>query len=491
MRRLSILLLLLCPCKFLAQPQPVPLAASQPPAAPPLSAPPQLSPQAAYDEAVRPLDIVRRAAQNWSDSELAALAVAEDLAKASCLARTPDQFTGEGLLAYARLCAFAQQWQQVKRAGTNYLVAQSAAKPEDKLTGFPNLSLAFDYVIQASLHLNDPVNAFGTAQTMLRTVPYDDLASDAINATVRYVQLIHTDQAIILLLQRQPLILAQLKAHAAPTTVQTQSAHPPLTIHDLYADAIALPAMQQFANDSKAAAASYALLEAALPATLSPDDAILTAALRRQYLLLGSPLPEIPASAWLLDPAFALPPDLNTKFGAGSIFLLFPDWCAQCVTFGQNFTPAATRLNKNGVYFYALLSQADLKPPVPKEAPKLPLKPSPSSAAKTGKPATAAKPETPHVDIQVSVKPIPAAILMGSPTLIVPPNIIDTFVATDFPLIIATDHDGIVRYIRPAPDNALVKDGLIDQIADRILEQWPAPRPQSNPENSHNYDNTR
>lgn len=485
MRRLTILLLLLCFSLAGAQTQPAAQSASTTPSFP--TGLPQLSPQAAYDEAVRPLDIVRRAAQNWSDSELAVLAVAEGLAKTSCLARTPDQFTGEGLLAYARLCAFAQQWPQVKHAGTNYLIAQSAAKPEDKITGFPSLSLAFDYVIQASLHLNDPVNAFGTAQTMLRTVPYDDLASDAINATIRYVQLIHTDQAIILLHQRQPLILAQLKAHAEPSTVQTQSAHPPFTIHDLYSDGIALPAMQQFANDSKAAATSYAELEAALPANLSPDDAILTAALRRQYLLLGAPLPEIPASAWLLDPTFALPPDLNTKFGAGSIFLLFPDWCAQCVTFGQNFTPTAARLNKSGIYFYALLSQADPKPPIPREAPKLPIKP---SAAKTGKSATAAKSELPHVDIQISVKPIPAAILMGSPTLIVPPDIIDTFVATDFPLIIATDHDGIIRYIRPAPDNALVDGGLLDQIAERILEQWPD-SVRSDPRNWRIDDNTR
>jgi hypothetical protein len=434
----------------------------------------QLSPQAAYDEAVHPLDIVRSNAQNWSDSELAALAVAQGLAKTSCLARMPDQFAGEDLLAYARLCALAQQWQQVKRAGTNYLIARNAAKPEDQLTGFPNLSMAFDYVIQASLHLNDPVNAFGTAQTMLRTVPYDALASEATNATVHYVQLIHTDQAIGLLSQRQPLLLALMKAHAVPSAVQEQSVHPPLTIHELYADAIALPAMQQFANDPKAAASAFAELEAVVPATLTPDDAILTAGLRRQYLLLGAPLPQIPASAWLLDPtSFAVPHDLNTKYGGGSVFLLFPDWCAQCVAAGQKFMAAAARLNKSGVYFYGLLAQADPKPPVPLEAPKRPELSTPG--AKGGKAATAAKPETPHVDIQLSVRPIPSILLLNTPTLIVPMETLKTFVASDFPLIIATDHDGIVRYIRPASDNALVEGGLIDQIGDRILEQWPAP----------------
>jgi hypothetical protein len=128
------------------------------------------------------------------------------------------------------------------------------------------------------------------------------------------------------------------------------------------------------------------------------------------------------------------------------------------------------------VYFYALLSQADPKPPVPKEAPKLP-KPATSGGAKEAKPAATAagKAETPHVDVNVSVKPIPSELLLSTPTLIVPMETLNTFVATDFPVIVATDHDGIVRYIRPAPDNALVQGGLIDQIAERILDQWPAP----------------
>jgi hypothetical protein len=221
-------------------------------------------------------------------------------------------------------------------------------------------------------------------------------------------------------------------------------------------------------------------LEEAVPANLPPDDVILIAQLRRQYLLLGAPLPQIPASAWLLDTATFTPPhDLNKRFGSASIFLLFPDWCAQCVAAGQNFMPAATRLNRDGVYFYALLAQADPKPPTPKEAPKLPLKSGASPAAKGAKsPAPAAtKPATPHVEVSIGVKPMASELLLGTPTLIVPTETLNTFVANDVPLIVATDHEGLVRYIRPAPDNALVQGGLIDQIAARILYQWPPPIP--------------
>ena len=455
-----------------APPHPPPPSPSSPASSPQPAL--QLSPQAAYDLAARPLDITRRPVENWSDVEQAALKVATAQAKEACLARTPFQFTGEDLLAYARLCAFAQQWEPVQQAATSYLIAQRTADPAVQATGFPNLAMAFDYEVQASLHLGNHNNAFGTAQTMLRTVPYDDLTSDATNAVARYVQLLQTDQAISLLAQRQPILLALLKANAAPGKAAATSAHPPLSMHELYADAIDLPAMQQFANHTKDAADSFAELEAALPSTLSPDDTIMTGDSRRQYLLLGQRLPAIPATASLLEPPFAAPHDLNTKFGTATVFLLFPNWCAQCVRMGSNFfTTAAARLAPNGVHFYGLLAQADPGLPIPKPAPKVAAKPvSTAAGAKPARPTVPAG-GIPHVEVTISAAPNPAEVLMGTPTLVVPPATIDTFVATDFPLIIVTDFRGIVRYIQPAPDNALVRDGLIDQLADRVTQQWP------------------
>ncbi|HEY4380457.1 MAG TPA: hypothetical protein VGN01_08940 [Acidobacteriaceae bacterium] len=448
-------------------PQPASQAAPAPASQPAL----QLSPQAAYDLAAHPLDITRRPVENWSEVEQAALKVATGQAKNECLARTPYQFTGEDLLAYARLCAFAQQWEPVQQAATSYLIAQKLATPAEQATGFPNLAMAFDYEIQASLHLGNHNNAFGTAQTMLRTVPYDDVTSEATNAVVRYVQLIQTDQAISLLQQRQPLLLALLKAGAAPGPAPAASLHPPLNIHELYADAIDLPSMQQFANRPKDAADSFAELEAALPAAMSPDDTIMTRGLRRQYLLLGAHMPPLNASALLLQAPFTVPRDLNTRFGTASVFLLFPNWCAQCVRMGsQFFATASARLAPNYVHFYGLLAQDD---------PGLPItKPTPKPAAKAVAGARFAKPEavaggTLHVDVQITAAPNPAVMLMGTPTLVVPPATLDTFVAADFPLIIATDFRGIIRYIRPAPDNALVRDALVDQLADRIIQQWP------------------
>jgi hypothetical protein len=448
------------------------------PAQAPSQPTPQLSPQAAYDQATRPLDITRRSAANWSDAELAALAVATAQAKVGCGERTAEQFAGEDLLAFARLCAFAQMWQPVQQAAMFYLVAERGAMPEEKRTGFPNLATAFDYEIQASLHLNDIDNAIENTKTMLRTVPYDEVVEDATNATVRYIQLIYTDQAITLLAQRQPILLAMMKANTpvasgsmGPVKQKVEalpSAHPPLPLHTLYADGIALPAMQQFANQQKAAAGSYAELEAALPAAMSPDDTILTAEIRKQYKLLGQPLPAIASYAWLLDPA-APSPDLTKDFAAATVLLLFPDWCNQCVAMGAKFAPAAKALSENHARFYAVLAQA-AAPPIAKAAPpKPPLKAPAPGAAKS----KAALPEAPHVDIQIGVKPTAALLLSGTPTLAVPNETLATFAATDFPLLIVTDHNGIVRSILTAPENALVANGLTEQLAYHVIDHWP------------------
>jgi hypothetical protein len=93
-------------------------AQSQPPAES------HLPPQAAYDQAIHPLEVTRRSPQNWSEVELAALNVARDQAEVACAARSPAQFTGDDLLGLARLCAFAQQWQPVLQAASKYIQEQ-------------------------------------------------------------------------------------------------------------------------------------------------------------------------------------------------------------------------------------------------------------------------------------------------------------------------------------------------------------------------------
>ena len=160
-----------------------------------------------------------------------------------------------------------------------------------------------------------------------------------------------------------------------------------------------------------------------------------------------------------------MPQDLNTNFGAATVFVLFPDWCAQCVTMALHFPSAAASLKQqnNAVRLYGVLAQADPKPPVAAKAQSQP----------TIKPTLSGDSKVPHQEIQLGIKPTSAALLIGTPTLLVPVGTLNTFVATDFPLVIVVDHGGIVRFLQPADENAVVPGGLVEQVVNHVVQYWP------------------
>jgi hypothetical protein len=456
MRAVVFLLLAAGPSLLNAQEQPKPDA--------------QLSPQAAYDQAVRPLDITRRSPQNWSEVELAALKVAREQAKPACAARNPDEFAGDDLVALAHLCAFAQMWQPVHQAAAKYVLAAQAATAELDSKGMIALATAFDYKVQASLNLNDPDDAVATTQTMLRTVPYDEFASEATNSTLHYIHFIRIPQALQLLAQRQAILLELIKGYALKA--DAPAAQPRLPVHALYADALALPAMQQFTNRLEDAENSYAELEAALPAALSSEDGMFIEEKRRQYLLLGKHLPRLKAMGSLLTPDAPVPDNLNTRFTQANVFLLFPDWCNQCIAMVFNGAARPKQLlEERHALFFPLMAQVD--PPEKRAKPAIKDVPLPPSKSGKG-PQLGSKPgERLHVDQQLAIKSTPDARLEGTPTVIVPMETLDAFAAVDFPLIVATDHNGVVRFVQVAQEDALTPGGEIDQIVMHIADTWP------------------
>jgi hypothetical protein len=419
-------------------------ATAQPPPAPTA---PQLSPQSAYDQVMRPLEITRRAITNWSDAETTALAIAVKQATEACSARTPGQFAGDDLIAYARLCALGQQWPTVLTAATSYITSADASKPQ--------LAQAYAYQVGATLHTNDPKAILADSLAMLNALPYTSITDETLYGALHYLQLAFTPDALTLYAARQHLLLAALRnprPSTSPTATET-----PVPIHTLYAGGLAFAALQQFAGDPQAAAKTVAELDAALPATLEPDDSIPIGETRRQYALLGTRLPAIPLSLSLFSVGET--PRINTNYGASTVLFLFPDWCAQCVRLSQQILPTLFRVSENEVHLYALLAQP--APPVaapPKGPPKptfAKLKPSSTDPTQPEAPKTAAEQ------------------LRGTPTLIVPPATLAQFAATDFPLLIATDSKGIIRFIQPASETALNPGDFLDQITMQIAKQWP------------------
>jgi hypothetical protein len=412
---------------------------------------PQLSPRAAYDDAMHPLDLTRQPISNWSDTEVAALTVAMAHAQADCAARDPETFTGADLIDLAKLCALGLNSPAVIEAATRYIAAD-APKPQ--------LAQAYADLIDAQLHLKDESAAFTSAQTMLTAVPYDTLTAEALDEAISFMQFVYTNDALTLALARQPHLLALLTttATATPTTAAYPDAEPPQSLHDLYADGIALAALQQLDKAPHASiTATLTALNAALPSTLTPDDAIPIDFARRRYALLGQPLPDLTHPTHPTDPhkpvgltSLNIPGKLPVLPAPNAVtaLLLFPDWCAQCIRMATKLPPTVFTVASHEAYLYGLLAQT-----VPPNPP--PTGPAPSTTGFTVADATN--------DIR------------GTPTLIVDSSFLDQFMVNDVPFLIITDTQGILRVLQPVSDDAIIPGGTIDAAIAHVGALWPSP----------------
>ena len=413
---------------------------------------PQASPRAAYDDAMRPLQITRNSIGNWSETETAALGVTIEHAAAECAARDPKTFAGEDLVDLMRLCALGQAWPATVKSANLYIAAKDIAKPR--------LSQAYAALIDALLHLYDEHDAFTASQAILTAVPYDTLTAEVIDEAIAYMQFSFTADAITLATARQPLLLARLQALTTPPesasvgpAVQTAATDPPQSIHELYADGLSFAELQQL--DKQPAAATVAALDAALPATLAPDDALPIAALRRRYAMLGQPLPKIAVTTWPEAKAYLGAEDKAPELPVAhtiTALLLFPDWCAQCVRMGKDFPKGLFMVSGHDAFFYGLLAETYL----PETGKQLPVTP-------TYAPEDA------------------AALLAGTPTLAVNPAVLNQFAVTDPPFLILTDAQGIIRVLQPVTEDAMAPRNTVDSAIALVGRQWgveqPVPKP--------------
>jgi hypothetical protein len=415
----------------------------------------QLPLDAAYTNLLQPPTITRASVDNWPVSELAAPKAAMEQARMECAARSLQTLRGDDLVALARLCSLGQQWSSVTAAARQYIDSSDTPKLL--------LAQAYRLEIDAALHIHDEAAALAASHAMLAAAPYDTTVDEALNEALRYLQLGFMPDALALYAEREPLLIAALRAPRAEPGAPKPSVQP-VSLSALYTDGLAFAALEQFAGKPAEAVATVADLDAALaaaPAPLEPDDALPIADARRQYALLGQPLPRIPLVASLY--AEHETPLIDDNYGASTVLFLFPPWCAQCVRLGQSFMSVLLRLSEERVHLYGLLAQ---QPPPTPAPPQLVVHSNGTvSEAKHARPnAAPPEPETPKTA---------ADLLRHTPTLIVPPETLAQFAATNFPLLIATDSKGIVRFIQPAPETALYPGDFLDQVTAHIATQWP------------------
>ncbi len=429
--------------------------AQQPVGTAPVAAAPLVSPQAAYDDASRPVDIVRKSIANWSDAEMNALGVAMKKAAIACGERKAAMYGGDDLVALSKLCSFGQQWPAAKEAAALYIGAD--VPPEGP--GKTQLSLAYGLQLDAALHMHDMKEIVADANAMLAGVAYDANVNTAADDAVSYMQLAYTDEAIKLETIRQPLLLAALAAEK-----------PVIPRRNLYASGLAEAELLQYMNRPDDAAASVARLDAALGdvTKISTDDMAPIGEVRKQYGLLGNPLPKLTLSLSLANPTEV--PAFDPQFGAGTALLLFPDWCAQCVGMRRDLWKAEQ--TKQGIVrLYVLLAEktpdkdalaAEALAPRPGSAGSLPTHD--DKAVMNGAPR-----ESPE-----KLK-TPSELLLNTQTLVVPPETTELFAAGDFPFVVMVDYAGIVRFAGSAPETALRPGDFLDRLVEHVAEFWPPP----------------
>ncbi len=392
--------------------------------------PMQLSPEAAYQQALRPFELTRKSMSNWSDSEVAAFAVAMKNAKAECLERTPESFSGEDLISFAKLCSLGQQWGPTGAAAGRYIDAKADPKPQ--------LATAYGYKLESVIHAQDRVAILNTEKAMLEAVPYDDIVDAVTHEALAYLQLPFPREALEVDALREPVLLAELKKDK-----------PVLAKHLLYEDGLGMAALEQYVDDSVGAAATVAELDAALGTALEPDDAIPVEIARRRYGLLGQKLPPIDYELSLKD--VREKPRINPDLGAATALLLFPAWCAPCVRTAPAIWDAMSRLGPSDIHVYGLIAESTPDKAAMLAAQMKPMSPPPPNAPPRS----------------------PSEMLLHNPVLVVPPETLKTFGADDFPFLIVVDHAGIVRYAGVATEAVVEEGGFLDWVGPHVAQTWP------------------
>lgn len=391
-----------------------------------ISAPAQSSatdmpaPGAIYKQATHPLDVVRGSLENWSDAELGALAVGIHKAREACTQMKPEDYSGDDLFELARLCAFGQDWNDANSAATRYMDSRAD----------PHRAQAFALSINALVHLNGVSLALESARLMLSSMPYDAEVAYAVRYLKDDLEQSGNGAALSLAADEHQAIVQALRQGVALKGAYGDAV---MSYGLLYDSAMQLAFFERFTGQDEAATAIAADCDGALPNTaqLNADDRQRIESVQLQFRLLGTKLPRLAVTRSLVsvNAKAQLPPG----FGAGTVLMIFPDWCAQCRTMMKTLTEfakvnASTPLHAYGLMFH---EQSETVGPVQ------------------------------HED--------PLKQLQGTPTLLVPAATAQSLGLLDFPTAVVVDGTGVIQFIGLLPTDAFQGDGYVEKVIQRMV----------------------
>jgi tetratricopeptide (TPR) repeat protein len=408
-----------------AAPATAPLPAPIPSATAPSPAPPAaLSPAEVYKQSMRPLDQVRASLDNWSDPELGALSIGIGKAREACTQMDSQAYTGDDLYDYAHLCAFGQVWGSANTAAAHYIASNAQ----------PHRAQAYALNANALLQMGQFDQTAQTAQEMLNALPYDAEAAFTLRYMKDSLEQRGAFQALHLAEDEHEKIIAALQ-QGPP--LKSATGDGVMSIGELYDSAMQLAFFYENMGNSIAGSAIVASCDAALPdaATLAPEDRQRIENVRTRFHLLGKHLPDLTITRSLASSTAK--PRLPESFGAGTVFVLFPDWCVQCRKMMKTLTEFANVNADTPLHAYGLVF-ADTS-----------------------------------MITDTAVHEGFLQELQGTSTLVVPAATTQTFGAQEFPLAIVVDSAGLVRFIGPIPPDAFNGDGYITKVIHRMIASGP------------------
>jgi len=404
-------------------------------------APQQASPDATklrkpgdiYREAMHPLDVVRNSLDNWSDSELGALAAGMHQAREACSQAKPEDYSGDDLYDLARVCALGQDWNSTITVAQRYVAGEDAS----------HRARAYAMEVNALIQTGDLSHAVATTREMLSKLPYDAAVSESTVYITTYLEQALDPDALVLALQHHAAIVDALNKGVP---LQETNGADTVSVGSLYESGMELAFLERYANAEVPAAKTVQQLRSALPKPelLSVEDQRLIQAVDTRYGLLGAqqPAPEILKS--LLSPTAK--PVLKHTDRQATVLLLFPDWCTQC---------------RKMVKPMAALAVANPAQPNPAQAKPTQAKAAPKFAA------YGLMFQNGLDDASSPLKDETQKDVQGTSTFLVSPATAAAFGAMEFPTGIVEDKRGNIVYVGLLPSNAFALKGLIDEIIAR------------------------
>jgi hypothetical protein len=339
-------------------------------------------------------------------------------AKEACGQIKPANLSGDYLFDLARLCSFGQDWETANTAAQTYIASGAQ----------PHRAQAYSLSVYAMVHLNAIDLAVKTAEEMLHRLPFDAEVAYALRDLKIHLEQTGNAAAFSLALEEHQAIVKALQA-GLPLKAQGGGA---FGIGSLYDSGMELAFFERYLGNSRDADTVQSELQRALPLvkSLPAEDRFRIDTVNLQYSLLGKPIPSVDAKRSFQSRTARA--EISRNFGAATVLVIFPDWCAQCRKMMSTMTTFAAVNGTTPIHAYGLMFPDDVE-----------------SASQ------------PH---QSEFKE-----LQGTATLLVSPEIVHTVGATDYPLGIVVDRSGTTRFVGILPLDAFNGDGYIEKVIMRMV----------------------